>query len=324
MAPSATAKPVEAGADRVRARLLTALHLGRLQPGDRVPSVRRFAHVTGVNPKAVHRAYRILADEGFLEVRPGSGTFVSRGPSPGTPGRPTESELLSTLNRCRAEALRLGLTPMQFASFLDRGLGASLGALRLAVVECNHEQIGLIAAELKASMGVRAVPVLLRDLRAEPRRCLQPLSAVVTTDCHRAEVAAIVDPLGIPVHRVALDPTFPEGVIEHARHGPVVMIVRDESFGPVFQRLLRQMTGSAQIAARVRVVNLFQAQSALAQTPHAWVYLSPLVEELAARLLAAGHRKVEAHWRIERDSLDRLQAGLAFDLIRGRHTSRAS
>ena len=77
MAPTNLAEVPTDRAATVRARLLTALHVGRLRPGDRVPSVRRLAGLTGVNHKTVHRAYTELAREGILEVRPGSGTFVA-------------------------------------------------------------------------------------------------------------------------------------------------------------------------------------------------------------------------------------------------------
>ena len=112
--------------ERVREHLLVSLHLGRLQPGDRVPSVRRFAVMSGMNRKTVHRAYRALVGEGFLAVRPGAGTFVATSPGP-HPSAQREDELVHVVNRCRAEAHSLGVTATAFADFVQNALNGGLG-----------------------------------------------------------------------------------------------------------------------------------------------------------------------------------------------------
>ena len=64
-----------------------ALRLGRLEPGDRLPTVREVAAALAVNPNTVLKAYRELEHEGLVEGRHGQGTYVVRslsGPSPGT------------------------------------------------------------------------------------------------------------------------------------------------------------------------------------------------------------------------------------------------
>ena len=49
---------------------------GKLQPGDRLPTVRQLAVDLSVNPNTVIRAYREMEIEGVLETHQGSGTFV--------------------------------------------------------------------------------------------------------------------------------------------------------------------------------------------------------------------------------------------------------
>ena len=49
---------------------------GRLQPGDRLPTVRQLAVDLSVNPNTVIRAYREMEIGGVLETHQGSGTFV--------------------------------------------------------------------------------------------------------------------------------------------------------------------------------------------------------------------------------------------------------
>ncbi|MFI7601980.1 GntR family transcriptional regulator [Actinoplanes sp. NPDC049681] len=53
-----------------------AVRMGRLLPGDRLPTAREVAERTGINPNTVLRAYRELEVAGLVEPRQGSGTFV--------------------------------------------------------------------------------------------------------------------------------------------------------------------------------------------------------------------------------------------------------
>ncbi|RWR31901.1 PLP-dependent aminotransferase family protein [Sinirhodobacter populi] len=65
---SRTIKVMEA----IRHRLATRA----LMPGDRLPSIRRFAVMMGVSPSTVVEAYDRLSAEGVIRSRPGSGFYV--------------------------------------------------------------------------------------------------------------------------------------------------------------------------------------------------------------------------------------------------------
>jgi len=54
-----------------------AIRMGRLLPGDQLPTAREVAEVSGINPNTVLKAYRELELAGLVEPRQGSGTFVS-------------------------------------------------------------------------------------------------------------------------------------------------------------------------------------------------------------------------------------------------------
>ena len=49
---------------------------GKLQPGDRLPTVLQLAVDLSVNPNTIIRAYREMEIEDVLETHQGSGTFV--------------------------------------------------------------------------------------------------------------------------------------------------------------------------------------------------------------------------------------------------------
>jgi GntR family transcriptional regulator / MocR family aminotransferase len=73
---------------RIYRALREAVVDGRLAAGDRVPATRDLAHQLGVARGTVTAAYDRLTAEGFLESRPGSGTYVADvAPGDGDPGR---------------------------------------------------------------------------------------------------------------------------------------------------------------------------------------------------------------------------------------------
>lgn len=303
------------GIERVRHELLTALHFGKLKPGDRVPSVRRLADQTGMNRKTVHRAYRRLAEEGLLVLQPGSGTFVAESLS-GSRDPTSVSEILRAANRFRASAETLGIPPEKFLSFLHVYLGGRLREVSLAVTECNHEQLTLVEAGLRGQLGVRTRPVLLSELSARPAAALRGLHGVVTTDCHRAEVAEITASLDVPVYRVALDPRFPRRLLERACDSTVIMLVRDPQFIPVFLRLLRHIAAPEPLPEGIHILEASKLSEVADRTPgRAWVYVSPLVREQTEFRLPHRFRRVRSEWAIEPGSLDRLRARLSLDLV---------
>ncbi len=57
----------------------------RLNPGEKLPPVRRLAESLLINPNTVARAYRDLETLGLVQTRQGSGVCISEGVSPLAP-----------------------------------------------------------------------------------------------------------------------------------------------------------------------------------------------------------------------------------------------
>jgi GntR family transcriptional regulator len=55
-----------------------AIETGALHPGEQLPTIRKVAEDLVMNPNTVARAYRELEHEGIIEVKHGSGAFVSQ------------------------------------------------------------------------------------------------------------------------------------------------------------------------------------------------------------------------------------------------------
>jgi GntR family transcriptional regulator len=84
-----------------------AIRLGRLRPGDQLPTVKEVVASLTINPNTVLRAYGQLDLEGLVEGRQGVGTFVSTN---GAPLPPDEVKgLRSSLDRWVTRARAAGL-----------------------------------------------------------------------------------------------------------------------------------------------------------------------------------------------------------------------
>jgi GntR family transcriptional regulator len=61
---------------QIMSQITEALAVGRLHPGDKVPSHRELAEELVIAPLTVKKAYDELESLGFLETQRGRGTFV--------------------------------------------------------------------------------------------------------------------------------------------------------------------------------------------------------------------------------------------------------
>ena len=97
-----------------------AIDMGALSPGEQLPPMRRVAEDLVINPNTVAKAYRELEHEGVIELRQGTGAFVStdgRG-SRVTRVKNAQPVLQSALERLTAA----GLTPEEIRRLFEAEL----------------------------------------------------------------------------------------------------------------------------------------------------------------------------------------------------------
>lgn len=63
--------------EQIRTQIQTQIVCGQLQAGEALPSIRTLAKELRVSVITTKRAYEELEKDGFLEIIPGKGTFVS-------------------------------------------------------------------------------------------------------------------------------------------------------------------------------------------------------------------------------------------------------
>src|SRR5687767_5184227 len=93
-------------------RIRAATRQRRLQPGDRLPSVRELAAAVGVNVNTVRAVYARLESEGLVRSEHGRGTFVS---PPATEDARTRRELRRQIAALEAALVRLPPPPLPAA-----------------------------------------------------------------------------------------------------------------------------------------------------------------------------------------------------------------
>jgi GntR family transcriptional regulator len=85
--------------------------LGRLAPGDQLPTLREVVEALAINPNTVVKAYTELEHEGLVVRRQGMGTFVSAAPPTAALAAP--AALRGSLGRWVRRAKDSGLSNQQ-------------------------------------------------------------------------------------------------------------------------------------------------------------------------------------------------------------------
>jgi DNA-binding transcriptional regulator YhcF (GntR family) len=99
--PAGSTPPYE----QIRSQVADDVERGELQPGDRLPTVRRLAEDLGVAANTVARAYRELEQAGVIETRGRGGSFVT--------GDQIQRKAKEAATAYLAQARALGLSPKE-------------------------------------------------------------------------------------------------------------------------------------------------------------------------------------------------------------------
>lgn len=108
--------------------LRTHLVNGVFPVGQALPTIRQLAVALAVHPNTVAEAYRVLAEEGWLDLRRRHGAVVLDRSRP-RPSRQAKPSLLQRLRELTAEAQTGGLAPDDIAETM-RAVAAELAADR--------------------------------------------------------------------------------------------------------------------------------------------------------------------------------------------------
>jgi DNA-binding transcriptional regulator YhcF (GntR family) len=299
---------------QVREQLISALHIGRVNEGSKLPSVRHFARVHGINPKTIHRIYRRLHDEGYLHLRPGSGAYIA----PVQRGSLDGDRLLSLHRFFRAalaECQRIGLDPGRACGLFERFVNrASLPRTRIGVVECSAEQAGVLAREIRAALNAQVTPVSLEDLRRRSGPGLAGVDVFITTAAHVREVEEAAGALERPTLLVRHHEKFLSELREAAQQGRLLVVIdRNATHEACLRETLRGEASAPETPGAEFVPVDDPARLRTVAGRADVVYVPPLVRDRAERYLPTSVARLRVEQHLAPESIDLIEAAILFE-----------
>lgn len=223
----------------LRRRIARDLQSGELEHGDRLPSVREVGEELGADPRTVLSAYQQLVEEGLVEIRSRSGVFATGAFSiVGSAQRVPRRWMLDTLIGAIERDIPASWLAEQVTSVLVSRRG------RVALLECNDDQLVSMREELKVYFGLDVVALPLDSLAtgAIPRE-LRGVDFLVSAG-HADIVARVAAIVGKPFVITQVRPALLNRLSRLLSRGAVYFLVADPRFGAKMRRLVAPMPRS--------------------------------------------------------------------------------
>jgi DNA-binding transcriptional regulator YhcF (GntR family) len=238
-------------AEALRHRVQRGLASGALRPGDRLPSTREMAADLDADPRVVADAYRVLAADGLVELRPRAGVFVGHATAaPGVADAPSAVWLADVV----AEGVRHGVGAPVLAAAIEHATRAR--PLQAAVVAATVDQAVGIARELRDDFGIVASAHVLDQLPpGELPRSLARAQLLVGTEFTAERVQALGARFGVRVLIIDVRPDLlsPEWrlLLREAQRDALYVVIVDPRFGTLVHTFLRGADGAENVRVLV-------------------------------------------------------------------------
>ncbi len=211
----------------LRQRIISGLHLGRLDHGARLPSTREIAEEFDVAPRTVMAAYRLLEAEGLVELRERSGIYVA----PGNQAGAMLTQLAGWVSEVLVEARARDVAPIAFPERVRRCLETL--RLRAACIAGNEDQLDQVCHELHDDYGIVSEalsPEALACPDAEAQRLMAQVDLFVCTAAHAAETHRAARRLDKTALTVTLRAELMGEITRRLARGAVYIIGTDPRF----------------------------------------------------------------------------------------------
>jgi DNA-binding transcriptional regulator YhcF (GntR family) len=222
----------------LRRRIMADVHLGRLKPGDRLPSLRTIGNELGVSIRAAARAYSELQREGLVTVRGRSGIYLVL---PEVVDVSLEAPLDWYAEMLKdAWSRRISITDV--TAMLEQLVA---NPMRAGCVESTEDHMEAFCSEISEDFALETVSIHLTPHGArvgdETMTLYDALSSVdfvVTTAFHAAEVHEVADLLQKPVVIVSVNDTLVVAIERELKERPVTIVAADPGFLQRFRESL--------------------------------------------------------------------------------------
>ena len=226
--------------DTLRGRLLRGIQSGTLRAGDRLPSAREIAPEFGVDHRYLIHAYKQLAAERLVELRPRGGTYVLPQPQ-------SEHGLPPLPEAWIVEVFVQGLGRELPAPELHEWLRRCVETLRLraVVITSTQHQGDALSRELRDDFGFETEALhadALRDVSLAPLE-VRRADLLVTTQAHEQQVRALGAAQHTAVVVVETQPELIGGEWALLLRRPVYAVVETPALGDVLRAFFAHVPG---------------------------------------------------------------------------------
>lgn len=205
-----------------------ALALGKLRPGDVLPSIRHVEDEIGVGRMLVRKAYQRLQDAGLLRIIHGRGAVVT-GQARAHGRVMAKAEAL--IERLIPELRRDGLDPVTFSRILhQRLLDDDARAPRLLCVDSSDVLAAEVGRQIQEILGVHVRTTGIAGLR-RIRKTVMPETPVLVDYYYLSDVRRILAGRASGIYPIALDydPAFIERVSSLPLGSSVLLLFYESS-----------------------------------------------------------------------------------------------
>jgi len=217
--------------EQIKNQIISSLYTGKIQEGDQLPSVRELAGEAGVNHKTIHKIYRRLQEENYIQLIQGKGVFVKKRTEEDFSHLRREA-LLNLFRQTQEKASLLGLSAEKFAQlFLRYCTGHDVKPLACILVD-DEEEILAFSGELQRKLKIHLYPVRLEELaeRLAPGNPeIEAFRYILTTSWHMEQVQPYAERLGKGVLEIKPAPRIYQEIVGLLQTCNVGIIVRDMS-----------------------------------------------------------------------------------------------
>ena len=205
-----------------------ALALGKLRPGDMLPSIRNVEDTIGVGRMLVRRAYQDLQDAGLVRITHGRGAVVI-GQRHGDGALTQKAEAM--IQRIVAELRRDGLEPVTFSRVLhQRLLEEDARAPRVVCVDSSEVLARELGQQIQQMLGVNVTTFGIERLRRS-RKSVTEDTQVLVDYYYLSDVRRILAGRTRGIYPIALDydPSFIERLRSLPLHSSVLLLFLESS-----------------------------------------------------------------------------------------------
>ena len=232
--------------DKIRADV----KMGVLSPGQQLPTVQELAQQLSIAKGTIKRAYDELEHQGLIEKIQGRGTFICY--QPANSGSRKE-QAMAAIDEMLDKLEDMGFSATEINIFLtlkQRERTEDLSTLKVAVVECNPENLSQLSEQLRSIKGIELYSHLLSNVQAYPYKLDEETDLVITTAEHSEFLQSILpDEKKIALVAVRLSVETIAGVVKLRPGAAVGILAGSRRFADLLYSSCRKYARNLAFAA---------------------------------------------------------------------------